>query len=66
MSSSPDPECNPYIKSPGNTTGELVIGLFFTFMALLVIGGKTSTSDDNTLTGDMASHMMEKDEPSQA
>lgn len=65
MSSSPDPTCNPYIDSAGNTTMEIIVGLCFTFLALLIIGGKTTTSDDSTLTGDMASHMMEKEEPGQ-
>ena len=63
MASSPDTECNPYTNSAGNTTAEIILGLFFTFLALLIIGGSTTKSDDATLTGDMASHMMEKEEP---
>jgi len=64
MSSSPDEYCNPYITSAGNTTSEIIIGLSFTFLALLVIGGSTTKGDDNTLTGDLSSHMMEKEEDS--
>ena len=63
MASSPDTQCNPYTNSAGNTTAEIILGLFFTFLALLIIGGSTTKSDDATLTGDMASHMMEKEEP---
>ena len=66
MSSAPDAECNPYTDSAGNTTLEICIGLFFTFLCLLIIGGSTTKGDDPTLTGDMASHMMEKEEDTQA
>jgi len=63
MSSSPDMQCNPYTHSAGNTTAEIILGLFFTFLALLIVGGSTTKGDDkNTLTGDMSAHMMEKDD----
>jgi len=63
MSSYPDPECNPYTNSAGNTTMEIVMGLFFTFLCLLVIGGSTTSANaDGSLTNDMSSHMMEKEE----
>lgn len=62
MSSSPNMECNPYTSSAGNTTAEIIIGLMFTFLCLLIIGGSTTKGDDNTLTGDMSSHMMEKED----
>ena len=65
MSSAPDVECNPYTSSAGNTTLEICIGLFFTFLSLLIVGGSTTKGDDPTLTGDMASHMMEKEEDTQ-
>ena len=62
MSSYPEPECNPYIASAGNTTMEIIMGLFFTFLCLLVIGGSTTKDEgEGNLTSDMSSHMMEKE-----
>ena len=65
MSSSPDDSCNPYTHSAGNTTALIIIGLFFTFFALLTIGGSTTKEDDSTLTGGLAAHAMETEEPAQ-
>ena len=65
MSSAPDVKCNPYTNSAGNTTAEIILGLFFTFFSLLVVGGSTTRGDDNTVTGEMGSHMMEKEENTQ-
>ena len=62
MSSSPDAQCNPYINSAGNTTALIILGLFFTFFALITIGGSTTKSDDGTLTGGMAAHAMESED----
>ena len=62
MSSKNDPVCNPYLNSAGNTTMEIIMGLFFTFLCLLVVGGSTTKEQDGTLTSDMAGHMMEKEE----
>ncbi len=61
MSSSPDGQCNPYVSSSGNTTAEIILGLFFTFLSLLVVGGSTTKGDD-TVTDTMSAHMMEKEE----
>lgn len=54
--------CNPYTKSPGNTTAELILGLFFTFLSLLIVGGSTTKDNDETITGGMSAHMMEKED----
>ena len=62
MSSSSDPECNPYTHSAGNTTAEIIIGLFFTFLALLIIGGSTTNEGETTVTGEMSKHMMETED----
>ena len=63
MSSSPDKACNPYTqKSPGNTTFEITLGIFFNFFSLLVIAGSTQKDDDKTLTNDLASGMMENEQ----
>lgn len=65
MSSNNDANCNPYLESPGNTTMEIILGLTFTFLCLLVVGGSTTKDQDGTLTSDMAGHMMEKEEDTQ-
>jgi hypothetical protein len=41
LSSKPKSECNPYIQSAGNTTFEIIMGLVFTFLALLVISSQS-------------------------
>ena len=62
MSSNPSTECNKFQNSAGNTTGEICVGLFFTFLALVVIGGSTTKETDSTVTGAVSAHMMEKEE----
>lgn len=41
LSSNPNELCNPYTRSAFNTTFMLIIGLFFTFVSLLVISAAT-------------------------
>lgn len=60
MSSSPNQQCNPYTSSSGNTTAEIILGLFFTFLSLLIVGGST-TKGDPTVTDTMSAHMMENE-----
>lgn len=62
LSSKPETACNPYTESAGNTTMEIIVGLFFTFLSLLVIGGSTTKSDDETVTNTMGAHVMEKED----
>jgi len=39
----------------------IIIGLFFTFMSLLVLGASTTKGNsDGTVTDNMSAHMMEK------
>ena len=42
LSSKDDEQCNPYLKSGVNTTMEIMLGLFFTFVSLLVISASTT------------------------
>jgi len=37
-------------------------GLFFTFMSLLILGGSTTKDSEDTVTGGMAAHAMEKED----
>jgi len=46
LSSKDDETCNPYLSSGGNTTVEIVVGLFFTFVSLLVISSVTTKEDE--------------------
>ena len=62
MASNPNKECNPYTESSANTTMMIIIGLFFTFLSLLILGASTTKGDEGTLTHDMASHAMEKED----
>ena len=63
MSSNPDQTCSPYTQSAGNTTGQLILGLFFTIVSLMVISASTTSNRaDASLTNEMGSHMMEKEE----
>lgn len=64
LSSATDPdECNPYIlDSKGNSSFEIIMGLFFNFFALLTIAGSTSKNEDKTLTNDLAVGMMENED----
>ena len=57
-----DPECNPFAQSGTNTALQISLGLFFTFVSLIIISGSTKKSDENNLTARMNSPMMEDDE----
>ena len=63
MASSPKVECNPYYTdAAGNTTAMIILGLVFTFLSLLVLGGSTTKGDDSTITGAASAHVMEKED----
>ena len=59
MSSKNDAECNPYIHSGGNTTMEITLGLFFTFISLLVISSTTAKDGEENLTTQLATGVRE-------
>ena len=59
MSSKNDPECNPYMHSGGNTTAEIILGLFFTFVSLLVISASTAKDGEENLTTQLATGVRE-------
>jgi len=61
LSSKDDATCNPYLNSGFNTTLELIMGLVFTFVALLVISGSTQKDDKDTITHSLNAPMMEKE-----
>jgi hypothetical protein len=62
MASRPDPHCNPFLESTANTTMMIILGLFITFLSLLILGGSTTKGDEGTVTGNMSAHVMEKEE----
>ena len=46
LSSNPDPYCNPFTESAGNTTFLMIMGLIFTFVSLLVISAHTYKEEE--------------------
>ena len=60
LSSKNDPTCNPYLSSGGNTTMEIILGLFFTFVSLLVISAATAKEGEENLTTQLASGVTEQ------
>lgn len=61
LSSKDDEACNPYINSGGNTTLEIIIGIFFTFVSLLVISASTSKDGESNLTTQLATGVQEQE-----
>ena len=61
MASSPNPDVNPFYDSSENTLAQIVLGLFFTFAALLTISATTIKDDDTTIAAAVNGHMMEKE-----
>lgn len=45
LASFPDELCNPFLDSAGNTTAQIILGLFFTLVCLSVIAGSTKKED---------------------
>ena len=50
LSSSPDSECNPFFETNVNTTLQIVGGLFFTMISLLVISSSSKSGEEKNLT----------------
>ena len=48
LASNPNAECNPFGSSATNTIMQIVVGLFFTFISLLIISSTTKKSDNLT------------------
>jgi len=63
MSAIPEDKCNPFVnKNGGNATFEIIIGCVFTFGSLIVMSASTQKQEDKTLTNDLATGIMEKEE----
>ena len=62
LAANPNQTCNPFGDSSVNTVMQIVLGLFFTFISLIVISGSTKKSDENNLTTRANNHMMEDEE----
>jgi len=41
LASYPNEACNPFVDSSGNTTAQIILGLFFTFVAMTAIAGSS-------------------------
>ena len=61
LSSKDDEHCNPYMNSGANTTMEICIGLFFTFVSLLVISSTNASDDEQNLTTQLAAGVQENE-----
>ena len=65
LSSDEDPVCNPKFDKAGSKTIDLVFGLVFTFLSLIVISGSTAPKDeDANMATNLNAPMMEKAEDS--
>jgi hypothetical protein len=45
LASNPNETCNPFQYSNTNTVFQIVLGMFFTYIALMIISGSTKKSD---------------------
>jgi Serine incorporator (Serinc) len=50
LSSSPTEHCNPFYETNVNTTLQILGGLFFTMMSLLVISSSSKSGEEKNLT----------------
>lgn len=62
LASNPNEECNPFQESAANTTLQIIVGLFFTFFALLIISSSTKKADATNLTTRINQPLMEDEE----
>jgi TRAP-type C4-dicarboxylate transport system permease small subunit len=62
LASNPRIECNPFDSSSTNTILQIILGLFFTFISLIIISGSTKKSDVSNMTTKMNNQMMEDEE----
>ena len=63
LASNPNKTCNPFGGSASNTVAQISLGLFFTFICMVVISGSTKSSDDQTtLTQQVNGGLMEDKE----
>ena len=64
FSSASEPiDCNPYIDNhAGNATAEIICGCFFNFFALLTIAGSMKKDEDNSVTGDLTTGLVEHED----
>ena len=50
LASNPNETCNPFMFSNTNTVFQIILGLFFTYIALMIISGSTKKSDEDNIT----------------
>lgn len=62
LASSPDQECNPFFETNVNTTLQIVGGLFFTMISLVVISSSSKSGEETNLTTKVNGHLIEHDE----
>jgi len=66
LASMPDDSCNPFTTSTPNTISQIVIGMFFTFVALIAVaimsGGDQKRKDGEKQMGDNAKQVLGEDE----
>ena len=65
LSSSPTEECNPFYETNVNTTLQILGGLFFTMISLLVISSASKSGEETNLTAQVNGHLIEHDEDHQ-
>jgi len=62
LASSSDAACNPLGGRKSTVVTQILLGLFFTVIALSVISGSTKSASEGALTSEVGGHMMEKGE----
>jgi hypothetical protein len=62
LSSDADAAANDNLRSPSNTTAQILLGLFFTLMCLVIVSSSTKSADETNVTAAAADHLVEKQE----